>query len=171
MNKQSISIQDFILSFKEVIGKSIWRVIHPADGWLTIDLGQKYTDTLPGKDGQDEPYERGRYQIHITGNWKVYKNGELIESRNVDGDDQKAYFDRMEELAANFPLVTVESVKLNKNHLVIIDKQFEIRVPVAESTDSISLSVVELDANNKPVSYSHYRFDEELGKLASISTK
>ncbi|NLG06736.1 MAG: hypothetical protein GX559_03520 [Candidatus Pacebacteria bacterium] len=171
MNKQVIFLQNFVLAFQKIVDESIWRVIHPADGWLTIDLGQKYTDTLPGTDGQDEPYIRGQHQIHITGDWEIYTNDKLIESRKVHGDDRAAYFNRMEQLADNFPLTQVQSVILEEGQLLIKDGQSKISIPVSETLESLSLSSVELDANHRPIAYTHYRFDEELGKLVAISVK
>lgn len=169
MNKQVISLQNFVSAFQKIVDESIWRVIHPADGWLTIDLGQKYTDTLPGTDGQDEPYIRGQHQLHITGDWEIYTNDKLVESRKVHGDDRLAYFNRMERLIDNFPLTKVQSVTLEKGQLVIKDGQSKISIPVSETLESVSLSLVELDANHRPGAYTHYRFDEELGKLVAIS--
>ena len=171
MNKQTISLQDFVDAFQVIVGQSIWRVIHPADGWLTIDFGRKYMDTIPGKDGKNEPYDKGQYQIHITGDWKVYKDSGLVESRGVNGDDQKSYFGRMEKLATNFPLTEITSVNFDDSELAIISNNFTIRIPVSTDSDYISLTSVGLDNDDKPFSYTHYRFDEKLGQLARISTK
>jgi len=170
MNKQPISLQDFIDALQIIVDQSIWRVIHPADGWLTIDLGKKYIDTVPSKGGKDEPYEKGQYQLHITGDWKVYRNEKLVESRNVSDDDQKSYFDRMEKLVSNFPIRKIKSVNLNQDELIIEGEESDIRIPVSDTADSLSLTAVELDNNNKPVSYTHCRFDEELERLVRIST-
>lgn len=171
MNNQTISLQDFVDAFQVIIDKSIWRVIHPADGWLTIDLGQKYIDSLPGKDGQDAPYQRGQYQLHITGDWEVYTNGELSESRQVNGDDQSAYFSRMDDLVNNFPLSSIDSIVFENDKLTLKSDNSELRVPLSESFESISLSCVELDSDNQPTEYTHYRYDDELGKLVIITTK
>lgn len=171
MNKQTISLQDFVDAFQVIINKSIWRVIHPADGWLTVDLGQKYTDSLPGKDGQDEPYQRGQYQLHITGDWELYTNGKLSESRQVNGDDQSAYFSRMDALVNDFPLTNVDYLVFENDKLILKGDNSELRVPLSESSESISLSSVELDSDSNPVSYIHYRYDDELGKLVTITTK
>lgn len=175
MTKNPISLQDFSSAFQAIVDKPIWRVIHPADGWLTIDLGQKYTDSLPGKDGKDEPYQRGQYQLHITADWEIYVNGELSESRKVNGSSQSDYFSRMDKLVSNFPLIQIDSITLENNTLILKDSEkdseSEIRVPINESSESISLSSVELDTSNKPTFYTHYRFDDELGQLVTITTK
>lgn len=171
MNKKAIPLQVFVDAFQVIVGKPIWRVIHPADGWLTIDLGQKYTDSLPGKDGKDEPYQRGQYQLHITADWEIYVKGELSESRKVNGSSQSDYFSRMDKLVSNFPLLQIDSITLENNYLILKDSESEIRVPVNESSESISLSSVELDTSNKPTFYTHYRFDDELGQLVTITTK
>lgn len=171
MTKTTISLQDFSSALQVIIGKSIWRVIHPADGWLTIDIGQKYTDSLPSKGGQDEPYQRGQYQLHITGDWELYINGELSESREVNGDDQAAYFSRMDKLVNNFPLTSIDSIVLENDTLILKSDSSELRVPLSDSSESISLSFVELSSDNKPTSYTHYRYDDELGKLVTTTTK
>lgn len=171
MTKNPISLQDFLSTFQVIVRKPIWRVIHPADGWLTIDLGQKYTDSLPGNDGQDEPYQRGQYQLHITGDWEVYTNGELSESRRVNGDNQSTYFSRMDILVNNFPLTSVDSIIFENDNLIFKGDNSELRVPLSESSESISLSCVELDSDNQPTSHTHYRYDDEIGKLVIITTK
>ena len=166
MNTKQISLPVFADSFRVIIGKSIWKVIHPADGWLTIDIGEKYIDTLPGKDGKDELYEKGQYQIHVHSDWEVYIKGELVESRQVNNNDQITYFDRMEKLASNFPIKKITSVELVDNTLVISGNNAEIKIYVSESSDSISLTGVELNADKNPISYTLYRFNEKLGSLA-----
>lgn len=171
MTKNPISLQDFSSAFQIIADKPIWRVTHPADGWLTIDLGQKYTDSLPGKDGKDEPYQRGQYQLHITSNWEVYTNGELYESRQVNGDNKSAYFSRMDTLVNNFPLSSIDSIVFENDKLILKSDNSELRVPLSESSESISLSCVELDSDNQPTAYTHYRYDDEIGKLVTTTTK
>lgn len=171
MNKQTISLREFVDAFQVIIGKPIWRVIHPADGWLTIDLGQKYTDSLPGKGGQDEPYQRGQYQLHIIGDWEVYTNGSLFESRQVNDNDQSAYFSRMDVLVNDFPLTSIDSIVFENDNLILKGDNSELRVPISDTSESISLSYVELDSDNKPTSYTHYRYDDAIGKLVTTYTK
>lgn len=168
---QQISLQQFVESFQAVVNKPIWRVIHPADGWLIIDIGQKYIDTIPGKDGVDEPYDKGQCQLYITGNWEVYSGNKLIETRKVNGVDQKTYFNRMDKLVTNFPIKIVESVKLDGNILIISGNSSNIRVSINRNAENISLTEVELNQSNKPISYTHYRYEKEIGDLARISTK
>lgn len=168
MQIKPISFQQYIDSFQPIVGGSIWRVIHPADGWLTIDIGQKYFDTISGKDGNDEPYEKGQYQLHITGDWEVFSENKLVETRKVNEADQKTYFERMEKLATSFPLKTIDSVKFEENKLIISGDGAQIRVPVKKDGESISFTIVELNQSNKPVSYTHYRYEDELQSLAEI---
>lgn len=171
MNKKPISLSDFVSVFKDVFEKPIWRVIHPADGWLFIDIGQKYTDVIPGKGGVDEPYDKGQYQIHITGNWEVYSGDKLLETRKVNGANQKTYFDRMEKLVTNFPIKQIEQVRLDGSNLIISGNNTNIKIPVNTTSNSLSMTKVELNLSNKPISYTHYRYEEEIGSLAEISTK
>ncbi len=170
MQTKSISFQQFIANFQPIVGNSIWRVIHPADGWLTIDIGQKYTDTIPGKDGDDEPYDKGQYQLHITGDWEIFSGDKLIETRKVNEADQKTYFERMDKLATNFPIKTIDSVKLEDNKLIISGNGAQIRVPVNENGESISLTVVKLSQSNEPISYAHFRYEDELKSLAIVES-
>ncbi len=170
MNKKSISLLQFGEGFQPIVGSSIWRVIHPADGWLTIDIGQKYSDTIPSKDGSDEPYDKGQYQLHITGDWEVFSGDELVETRKVNGADQKTYFERMDKLAINFPLKTIDAVKFKDNKLIISGDGAQIRVPVNEDGESIGLTVVKLSQSNEPTSYTHYRYEDELRSLAIVES-
>ena len=55
--------------------------------------------------------------------------------------------------------------------LILKSDSFELKVPLSESSESISLRCVELDSDNKPTSYTHYRYDDEIGKLVPTSTK
>jgi hypothetical protein len=171
MTSQKISLQQFVEKLQGVVGQPIWRVIHPADGWLFIDIGQQYSDTVPGKNGADEPYDKGQYQIHITGDWEVYSGDKLLETRTVNGADQKTYFNRMDTLVSNFPIKVIEQIKIVGENLIISGNDSYIKVPVSISSDSLSMTEVELSSTNEPIAYTHYRYEEEVGGLVEVSTK
>lgn len=171
MQAQQISLQQFVENLRVMVGESIWRTIHPADGWLIIDIGQKYRDTIPGKGGIDEPYDKGQFQLRITGDWEVYSGDKLIETRKVNDDNQKAYFDRMDKLVTNFPIKTIENIEFYDSSLIISGNGVDVRVPIRTDTDSISFTKVELSQSKEPIIYTHYRYEEKVGGLAKISTQ
>jgi len=171
MKINPITKTQFLHYFKNIENSNIWQVIHPADGWLIIDLGIKYTDTVPGRNGQDQPYERGEYQIFIRGDWKIYKKNKLFATRQVKNDNQKEYFDRMEQLTNDFPINKVKKVSLNKGTLIISGEDAKIKILIDPTTDTISLSKVKLDANKQPLFYYHYGFAEKINGLAVIEAQ
>lgn len=169
MNKQRISLPDFVKAFKVLIGNPIWRVIHPADGWLIIDLGQRYTGTIPGAGGLDEPYDKGQYRLHIAGDWEVYSGNKLIETRKVFYANQKEYFDRMDKLIQNFPVKVIEAIRVEHGAMLMAGSNAYIRIPISKNPDSISLTEVELDSFNNAISYTHYRYEEALCSFVKVA--
>jgi hypothetical protein len=143
----------------------------PADGWLFLDLGRQYQDFISDKDGSEKPYAKGEYQLTIKGDWQIIQNGEPIESRAVKADEtQEFYFTRMDNLVNNFPIKTISGVNLVENSVVFdTENDYQLQTTVSGQDDSLGLTVVQLDSENKPIAYIHHRYDEELSSLATIS--
>lgn len=155
-----------------VIEQPIWRVIHPAGGWLFMDLGQQYQDFISDREGNEKPNSKGEYQLYIKGKWALTQNGKVVEIRTVGRDEsQEMYFSRIESLASNFPIHSFTAVSLVNNEVVFEAQDgYQLKVHVTGNDDALSLTVVELGSNTIPLTYTHFRFNEELGFLAEIST-
>lgn len=173
MQSQQISLQQFVEKLQVIVNQLIWRVIHPADGWLLLDLGKQYQDYISDKDGSEKPYTKGEYQLTIKGNWDITQNSSVVESREVKPDEtQESYFTRMDTLVKNFPIKSLSGVSLTENSIVFnAENGLQLKVATTGSDDSLSLTVVNLDSENKPTAYTHHRYDEELKSLATISTQ
>lgn len=173
MSKIKISTQEFVNVFQEIISLPWWRVIHPSAGWLFIDMGKSYQDYVSGENGEEKLYVRGIYQINVKGNWYIEKNEKIVNSRNVGKNEtQKEYFDRMESIVNNFPIKFVISIKFENEKLVFeANDDYKICVSLPKDADSLSFTKVELDKNNKPINYTHWRYSEDLKSLAKIESE
>lgn len=173
MTTQQISIQQFSEELKKIINQSVWRVIHPADGWLFLDLGKQYQDYILNRDGSKKPYTKGQYQLCIKGDWEIIQNDTSTESRAVrSGETQESYFTRMDNLVNHFPFKTISGINLLENNFVLYaENGFQLKVFVTGKDDALSLTIVEISADGKPISYTHHRFDKELGSLVEISSR
>jgi len=173
MLSQPITLQQFVEKLQTIIGQPIWRVIHPADGWLFVDLGKEYQDFIFSKDGSEKPYVKGEYQLQFKGDWTITQNEKVIEARTVQPNEtQEKYFTRMDALTSNFPIKVFSIVSNSDNQVVFeAEKGYQLKVSVTGCDDALSLTAVDLDVENKPLAYIHYRFDEELGSLAQASSK
>lgn len=173
MQSQQISLQQFVEKLQSVVGQPIWRVIHPADGWLSMDLGKEYQDFISDKDGSEKPYVKGEYQLQFKGDWIITRNEKMIGVRAVQPDEkQENYFDRMEKLANSFPIKAFSHVSISGNQIVFeAEDDYQLKVTVTGSDDALSLTAVALDGDSKPVAYTHYRFDKDLGSLAEVSAR
>lgn len=173
MQSQQISLQQFVEKLQVIVNQPIWRVIHPADGWLLLDLGKQYQDFISDKDGSEKPYTKGEYQLAIKGNWEITQNSDVIESRTVKHNEtQESYFTRMDSLANNFPIKTISEISLSEADIVLsAEDGYQIKVTVTEKNDSLGLTIVQLDNENKPTAYTHHRYDDALQSLATISSQ
>lgn len=173
MQHQQISLPQFAESLQVVINQSIWRVIHPADGWLFLDIGQQYQDSIFNSGGTEQPYTKGKFQLHIKGDWTISRNEIVIESRTVkSGETQENYFARMEAIVQNFPMKSICSVNVNYGEVVFAAKNgYELKVMMTDHDDSLSLTVVELSNFSVPVAYTYFRHDEELKSLVTVSSQ
>jgi len=168
MNTKKISFQQFVAAFDQIINKPIWRIIHPADGWLIIDFGQKYISSLPGKNGVDEPYEKGDCQLYIKGDWEIYNNDVLFETSNVIDSDQKQYFSRMDYLTKNFPIQHIHTVEYNTTSILLFGDVAHMSIDISANPDAIRLTVVEINTSNIPITHTHYRYDQKMGSYIKI---
>lgn len=162
---KEISSEQMVQALKKLQSYSIWRVIHPADGWLIIDLGEKYMSSFPSTGGIDEPYERGEYDLMIQSDWEIYSDNTVVAQREMGHETRHDYFTRMDELCSNFPIKKIETVTVKGNFIRLTEGKNEMRLPLTEPLDGIHLTYTELSALKKPKSYHHYRFDEELNSL------
>lgn len=173
MQSQQISLQQFVEKLQIVVNQPIWRAIHPAGGWLLLDLGKQYQDFISDKDGSEKPYTKGQYQLIIKGDWEIIQKSNAVESRTVmPNETQESYFTRMDTLVKNFPIKTLSEVTLKDDSIVFnAENDTLLKVAATGDDDSVGLTVVKLDNENKPIAYTHHRYDEELKSLASISTQ
>lgn len=169
MIKNRLTLLSFLESFRVLQHQPVWRVIHPADGILHISLGRKYANTISGLHGEQIPYDKGEFQLHLYGPWELWMNGALVETSAVRGDTKPAYFDRMQKLEDDFPIQRIESVSWAGNMLELAGNGAVLKMPVLETEDSVSLTHAELDANNTLAGLTHYRFDADVHSLARLS--
>ena len=168
-----MSLHQFVEKLKAVVNLPIWRVIHPADGWLFLDIGQQYQDFILDKEGCEKPYVKGECQLNVKGNWTITHGGDIVESRMLKPDEtQRDYFTRMEYVADNFPLTSISTVTHEDNCIVFgsVD-DYQLRVIDSGKNDSLGLAVVSLNSSSQPVIYTHTRYDTELQSLVNFSSE
>lgn len=173
MQTKKIDIQQFVEKLQAVVNQPTWRVIHPADGWLFMDLGKQYQDSISDIDGSEKPYTKGEYQLQFKGDWIITQNEKLIEARATQSNEtQEDYFTRMEALTSSFPIKSFSNVSHSYGSIIFeAENGCQLKVPVTGTDDALSFTIVELTADNKPTLYTHYRFDEGLGSLAEVSAR
>ena len=162
MQHQQTAIHQFVKDLQVVINQPIWRVIHPADGWLFLDLGKRYQDYISDETGSEEPYPKGVYQLYIKGNWQVIRSKAVIESRTVKpSESQEDYFLRMEAVATNFPIRSISRVNQGDKTIIFnAGDGYRLEVNITEPDDSLRLTVVRVNKLNKPVSYRHFGYSQ-----------
>ena len=167
ISSQKINSFQFIEKLQLVINKPIWRVIHPADGWLFLDFGRKYLDHLSGTDGKKVPYEKGEIRLYIKGDWTITKNGKTQNCRDVSPNEtQKQFFSRMEFIVNNFPITFISRLEFAGGKVSFIDQNgFQLTVDMPATDDSLEFTVTELNDDNVPVAYTHYEFNESKQSL------
>lgn len=173
MQTKKIDIQQFVEKLQAVVNQPIWRVIHPADGWLFMDLGKQYQDAISDKDGSEKPYTKGEYQLQIKGDWTIAQGEKVIGARVTQPDEtQEKYFTRMEALANNFPMKSFSNALFSDGNVIFeAENGYQLKVSVTGTDDALSFTIVELTADSKPTAYTHYRFDEEIGSLLEVSSQ
>lgn len=162
MQDQWIAHHQFIKDLQIIINQPIWRVIHPADGWLFLDLGKPYQDYISDEKGSEIPYIKGEYQLYITGDWQIAQNKTVVESRLVKPNEaQKDYFSRIEDVANNFPIKSISGVNYyDKNVVFNAGDGCHLTVDVTDE-DSLTLTIVQLDESNRPIAYRHFEAGNE----------
>lgn len=173
MSKQPISTQQFVEKLQVIVNQPIWRVIHPADGWLFLDLGKQYNDYISNKDGSEKSYTKGEYQLHIKSNWEITQNGIVIASRVVKKNEtQEEYFSRLENLAKNFPCKSFTRIQLTNDEIMFSSGDgYQLEVAFTGHDDNLGFTIVQVSASNDAVAYSHLRYDETLKSLAIITSR
>lgn len=172
MQTRYITLQHFVEKLQILTNQPIWRVIHPADGWLIIDLGRQYQDYIFDIEGGQKPYNKGEYQLTIKGHWEITQNEYLIDSKTLMADEsQESYFTRMHNLVNNFPIKTISGVSFSDTIIILDTKNdYQLKVNVNNEADDIGLTIVQLSKDNKPKAYTHHRFDEKLNSFVTITS-
>lgn len=163
MQHQQTAINQFVKDLQVVVNQPIWRVIHPADGWLFLDLGKRYQDYISNETGSEKPYTKGIYQLYIRGNWQIIQGKAVVESRTVKpSESQEDYFSRMENIANDFPIKSISRVvHYGKSIVFNAGDGYQLEVDISDHDDSLRLTTVQLDKSNKPVDYRHFEYSEE----------
>lgn len=147
MNSEKvISISEYVELLKKVTGKTIWKVAHPADGMLIIDLGRKL---------QRNGFDEGEITMHIIGPWSYEQNDlEIQHSEAEESESRSDFFNRMDILEKNFPFSQFESVSLEKDTILFKgdnDKVFNIR-PNSDG-EYLDIRIVHSDTDFESVSF------------------
>lgn len=170
MELRSITLQEFTSVLQSFRSQPIWRVIHPADGWLLFDLGEEYQGRISGVNGEERPYPQGQFQLTIRGDWRLWQNSVLVNSREVqENETQKEYFERLEKLVQNFSLTAFEKIEITRNLLSFFQGDSRLDIDFSLNFDVVTLTYVDLDAQKTPVKFTHYRFDKEKNSLVEVT--
>lgn len=153
VNNNSLSKLSELL--EQAQGKEIWRIIHPAGGWLFFDIGRRLPDVIYGLKGKTTPYDTGEIRIFIECDWEFWSRGKLIQSRQLrPGETNTEYFDRIEDgLIGQRTFKTISGTDLTGETLSIhFDNGEELRVFLGRPEQSFGVIVRTIDPESKNVS-------------------
>lgn len=111
-----ITPAELVEKLQMVVNQPIIKAIHPASALIFITIGQKE-----------------QFTIDLCGYWQLWQNDQLvIESKLSSTEDKITHFRRLEGFAENFPLKTIEAIKLVDNQVIFSSGSYLLKIALIE---------------------------------------